>query len=159
MFWKYAANLQENTHVEVQLYWNHASAWVFSCKFATYFQNTFFLRTPLDGCFCLIFAQCFQAISSIYAKVVLYLISSQISDAYYQNNVPCYLETLIFNRLFWTWSWKGALSRWYRTLPLLSRMWASSSLKLLLPNFIAFQEHKDCLFCKFDLEKDIIFLP
>ena len=23
-----------------QLYWNHTSAWVFSCKFATYFQNT-----------------------------------------------------------------------------------------------------------------------
>ena len=22
-------------------YWNHTSAWVFSCKFATYFQNTF----------------------------------------------------------------------------------------------------------------------
>ena len=25
-----------------QLYWNHTSAWVFSCKFAAYFQNTFF---------------------------------------------------------------------------------------------------------------------
>ena len=24
-----------------QLYWNHTSAWVFSCKFAIYFQNTF----------------------------------------------------------------------------------------------------------------------
>ena len=24
-----------------QLYWNHASAWVFSCKFVAYFQNTF----------------------------------------------------------------------------------------------------------------------
>ena len=24
-----------------QLYWNHTSAWVFSCKFAAYFQNTF----------------------------------------------------------------------------------------------------------------------
>ena len=28
--------------VAKQLYWNHTSAWVFSCKFATYFQNTFF---------------------------------------------------------------------------------------------------------------------
>ena len=24
-----------------QLYWNHTSAWVFSCKFAAHFQNTF----------------------------------------------------------------------------------------------------------------------
>ena len=24
-----------------QFYWNHTSAWVFSCKFAAYFQNTF----------------------------------------------------------------------------------------------------------------------
>ena len=27
--------------VTLQLYWNHTSAWVFSCKFAAYFQNTF----------------------------------------------------------------------------------------------------------------------
>ena len=27
--------------VALQLYWNHTSAWVFSCKFAAYFQNTF----------------------------------------------------------------------------------------------------------------------
>ena len=26
--------------VAKQLYWNHTSAWVFSCKFAAYFQNT-----------------------------------------------------------------------------------------------------------------------
>ena len=25
----------------LQLYWNYTSAWVFSCKFAAYFQNTF----------------------------------------------------------------------------------------------------------------------
>ena len=38
-----------NTHIKVwfqykvafQLYWNHTSAWVFSCKFAAYFQTTF----------------------------------------------------------------------------------------------------------------------
>ena len=34
--WKYAANLQENTHAEV---WFHTSAWVFSGKFAAYFQD------------------------------------------------------------------------------------------------------------------------
>ena len=27
--------------VALQLYWNHTSSWVFSCKFAVYFQNTF----------------------------------------------------------------------------------------------------------------------
>ena len=27
--------------VALQLYWNRASAWVFSCKFAAYFQNIF----------------------------------------------------------------------------------------------------------------------
>ena len=27
--------------VALQLYWNRTSAWVFSCKFAAYFQNTF----------------------------------------------------------------------------------------------------------------------
>ena len=34
-----------------QLCWNHTSAYVFSCTFAAYFQNNFFLRTALDGCF------------------------------------------------------------------------------------------------------------
>ena len=44
MFGKYAAYLQENTHAEVQFYWNHTLAWVFSCKFTAYFQNTFSLE-------------------------------------------------------------------------------------------------------------------
>ena len=35
----------------LQLYWNHSSVWVFSCKFAANFQNTFYLRTPLESCF------------------------------------------------------------------------------------------------------------
>ena len=30
--------------VALQLYWNCTSAWVFSCKFASYFQNTFSLE-------------------------------------------------------------------------------------------------------------------
>ena len=33
VFWKYAVNLQQNTHAEVRC--------VFSCKFSAYFQNTF----------------------------------------------------------------------------------------------------------------------
>ena len=44
MFWKYAACLQENTHAEVQFYWNHTLAWVFFCKFTAYFQYTFSLE-------------------------------------------------------------------------------------------------------------------
>ena len=28
--------------VTLQIYWNHTSAWVFSCNFAAYFQNTFY---------------------------------------------------------------------------------------------------------------------
>ena len=27
--------------VALHLYWNHTSSWVFSCKFAAFFQNTF----------------------------------------------------------------------------------------------------------------------
>ena len=48
VFWKYAANLQGTAHAEgrfnkvaKQLYWNHTLAWVFFCKFAAYFQDTF----------------------------------------------------------------------------------------------------------------------
>ena len=29
------------SEVDLQLYWNHTPSWVFSCKFAAYFQNTF----------------------------------------------------------------------------------------------------------------------
>ena len=57
VFWKYAENLQENVHAKVQFrqscmqpYWNCTSAFVFSFKFAAYFQNTF-SQEHLDGCF------------------------------------------------------------------------------------------------------------
>ena len=33
--------------VAKQLYWNHTSAWVFSCRFAAYFQNNYF---PKNTC-------------------------------------------------------------------------------------------------------------
>ena len=48
MFCKYAANIQENmwkcdfSKVANQLYWNHISTWVLSCKFAAYLQNSCF---------------------------------------------------------------------------------------------------------------------
>ena len=34
-------------NVSKQLYWYRISAWVFSCKFAAYFENTFCYKTPL----------------------------------------------------------------------------------------------------------------
>ena len=37
--------------ISIKFLWNRTSAWVFSCKFAAYFQKHLFLRTPLDGCF------------------------------------------------------------------------------------------------------------
>ena len=33
-----------------QLYWNLSLTWLFSCKFATYFQNSFFYRKPPGDC-------------------------------------------------------------------------------------------------------------
>ena len=44
-------NMQQIDHAEKkhlcrsQFYWNHTSVWVFSCKFAVYFQNTFSKNT------------------------------------------------------------------------------------------------------------------
>ena len=36
--------------IKLQLHWNHTSTWVFSCKVAAYFQNTF-SQEPLADCF------------------------------------------------------------------------------------------------------------
>ena len=52
VFWKYAANAQENTHGEV---WEHTCrnrtlACVFPCTYASYFQNTFSLTVSVSGC-------------------------------------------------------------------------------------------------------------
>ena len=43
VLWKYVVNLQENTHAEVKSNFIEITllAWVFSCKFAEYFPNTF----------------------------------------------------------------------------------------------------------------------
>ena len=44
LFWKYAENLQENTHAEVQFQFPlqlHTSAPEFSCNFTSYFPNAF----------------------------------------------------------------------------------------------------------------------
>ena len=41
--------------VALQLYWNHISAWVLSCRFAAYFQNTFSLEHLWRAAFACIF--------------------------------------------------------------------------------------------------------
>ena len=41
IYWRTPMLKSDFNKVARQLYWNHASAWVFSCKFAAYFQNTF----------------------------------------------------------------------------------------------------------------------
>ena len=45
VFWKYGANYRRTPMPKCDFskvaYSNHTSAWVFSCKFAAYFQNTF----------------------------------------------------------------------------------------------------------------------
>ena len=48
MFWKYAANLQENTHAEV--WWVKFSMSVL-LQVCCIFSEYLFLRKPLDGCF------------------------------------------------------------------------------------------------------------
>ena len=50
--------------VALQLYWNHTSAWVFSCKFAAYFQNTFYTQKMFEWLF-LIFSAAFFLSSNI----------------------------------------------------------------------------------------------
>ena len=38
---KHLCRKKDFNKVALQLYWNHTSAWVFSCKFVAFFQNTF----------------------------------------------------------------------------------------------------------------------
>ena len=44
MFWTYAANLQETPYA-LQPYWNHTSAWVFSCWISHIFGTPFLHNT------------------------------------------------------------------------------------------------------------------
>ena len=49
--WNCTENIQPIYNLQLlymQLYWNHTSAWVFSCKLAAYFQNTF-LKNAYGG--------------------------------------------------------------------------------------------------------------
>ena len=42
IYWKTPMSKCDFNKVAKQLYWNYTSAWVFSCKYAAYFQSTFF---------------------------------------------------------------------------------------------------------------------
>ena len=61
--------------VALQLYWYHISAWVFSCQFAAYFQNTFpkntsgwlLLRLHWNNCVD------FKITASIFLRIWLYI--------------------------------------------------------------------------------------
>ena len=77
VFWKYAADLQENTHevwVALQLYWNHTSPWVFSCKFVVYLiwrrqmNGWFSRRLSFDGFLGLKIFEIFQILTK-YARL------------------------------------------------------------------------------------------
>ena len=41
IYWRTPIPKCDFNKVSMQLYWNCSSAWVFPCKFAAYFQNTF----------------------------------------------------------------------------------------------------------------------
>ena len=41
IYWRTPMQKSDFNKVAKQLYWNHTSPWVLSCKFAAYFQNTF----------------------------------------------------------------------------------------------------------------------
>ena len=44
VFWKYAENLKGKCDFNkdaMQLYWNHTSVWLFSCKFGAFFRTPF----------------------------------------------------------------------------------------------------------------------
>ena len=55
--------------VAKQLYWNHTSAWVFSCKFSDHL----FLGTRPDGCFWKFFRNDYKALWKRYLKDTLQL--------------------------------------------------------------------------------------
>ena len=67
VFWKYEANLEENTHIEVRLQWSckatllkpHFGMGVL-LQICCIFSQHLFLRTPLEGCFCKLIYDCYH---------------------------------------------------------------------------------------------------
>ena len=57
MFLRKGVQIYRRTPMPKYDFNNLTSVWVFSCKFAAYFQNAY-LRAPLDGCFCMFKWKC-----------------------------------------------------------------------------------------------------
>ena len=110
VFWKYAANYRRTPMPKCdfnkvaklkQLYWNRTSARVFSCKFAAYFQNTFFQRTPLGGCFCQYTRQTFVLVKTSWRRledVICFRLQKTswrvLEDALIKTSITCFREVL-----------------------------------------------------------------
>ena len=63
--------------VALQLYWNHTSEWMFSCKFAAYLQNTFY-TINISGWLLLIFSAAFFLSNNIAINLFFIQYSARI---------------------------------------------------------------------------------
>ena len=59
-------------------YWNHTSAWIFSCKFAAYFRDTF-LQEHLWRVASVYILECFYL--GVILRIVIVLLMSSLSSA------------------------------------------------------------------------------
>ena len=72
----------------LQRYWNHTSAWVFSYKFATYFQNTFF-EEHISGRLLLVFVTtplCFLEKNTLFWKNATIIYFKDVNEC---ESKPC----------------------------------------------------------------------
>ena len=58
--------------ITLQFYWNHTSAWVFTCIFqiSCIFSEHLFLRAAMEGCFCFFLAELTFTTTSFFKKNV-----------------------------------------------------------------------------------------
>ena len=121
-----------------QFYWNHTSAWFFSCNFAAYFQNSFFFRTPLNGCFCKYSESRYStqlAIGFGIRKDVggrnssafisnLPLLQSYVSPLYLSKHINIFHLSQIFQLILaiFVWRFTNAYTKIYRYLRLYVKM-------------------------------------
>ena len=69
IYWRTPMPKCDFNKVALQLYWNHTSTWVFSCKFSDHL----FLRTRPDGCFWKFFRNDYEALWQRHLKDTLQL--------------------------------------------------------------------------------------
>ena len=85
--------------LDLQLYWNCASAWVFSCKFAAYFQNTYLWKHLQWAASCNMTILLYFA--NLKAKYVWCCYRHSVITAYHFKN-KIFLENL-FIVFFFSW--------------------------------------------------------